>query len=222
MAFVFAPQVYAGNEAEVGFCSVSFNVYFLNSSSKTTADKLNFIHPICFTASEHDHVTALPKYGMFVSAKLSGNAISDLEIKVDENGSTNTYRLQDIGEKSFGKIVTAKDGKGGYVELRVIKNAGNYIRIKCIDCKITDIVKALNTLGEIQFINADLLPKEKIITLNFEAISVRLIATILSLEADLDMAQYVRSEKGEDKRGEAVYSATYVERYIFLWKSLKE
>ena len=71
LALCIAPQAFAESKAEVGFCSISFNVYFLKSSNKTIADKPDFVHPICFTASEHDHVTALSKLGMFVSSKLS-------------------------------------------------------------------------------------------------------------------------------------------------------
>jgi hypothetical protein len=219
LTIVVAPQVYAEGKVEVGFCKASFNVSFLKSSSKTTMDKSSF--PICFTASEHDYAAAYPKLGLSLSSAWTGDAIRDLEIKVDENVGANTYTAGYIDENSFGKIVKAKDDKGGYVELRVMKNAGNNIRIKCIDCRIVDVVKALNTLKEIQFINVSLLPKKKKVTFNFEAVSVHLIAIILSLEAGMDMAQYVDSEETRSEAGQVTFSESYAERYIFLEKSLK-
>ena len=229
-AFVLTPQVFAESKAEVGFCSASFNVHFRKSSNRAITERKNFVAPICFTTSEHSHIGLYPSFGLSIKSKWADNALHDLQIESDENGGKNTYRVEVIDKDNLGKIVAANDNKGGYVELRIVENVGNIIRIKCIDCRIVDVVKALNTLMEIQFINADVLPSEKKITLNFDSIPVPVVASILALEADVDMAQYVHSESVDesttDEGGkvgtQATISRKYVERYIFLNKSLKE
>lgn len=230
LAFVLAPQVFAQSKAEVGYCEASFSVHLLKISSKPDADELGTFN-LCFAASGQVNIgDPYELKSASISSRWSGNAIRDLRIKFDDDGSSSFYTLGKVEASDFGKTVTASDDRGGYVELRIARNTDNNIRIKCIDCRMIDIVKALNTLEHIQFIDANALPKEKKATFNFNAIPVRLVASMLALDADVDMAQYVRIESqdlGRRKEGDgalprATFTSTYVERYIFLEKSLKE